>query len=175
MYLTQTRGTYVGLSVLANGIYHTAYANDNWQINRYISVLAGVRFEQQRTAGTILSYVFTGNWSPRLGINIDPFGDRKTKVFFNYGNYVWAMPLDAAIRQLGNEQDDTSYAFAPEADSAGNMVIGPNGGPVPILDSAHVLNGLPRQDRLRRGLEVRRTEFLLLYRGRHPSGHQVRI
>jgi hypothetical protein len=145
VYLTQTRGTYVGLSVLANGIYHTAYANDYWQVNRYISLLAGVRWEQQRTAGTILSYVFTGNWSPRLGINIDPFGDRKTKVFFNYGNYVWAMPLDAAIRQLGNEQDDTSYAFAPEADSAGNMVIGPNGGPVPILDSAHVLNGLPRQ------------------------------
>jgi hypothetical protein len=145
VYLTQTRGTYVGLSVLAKGIYHSAYANDYWQVNRYISLLAGVRFEEQRTAGTILSYVFTGNWSPRLGINIDPFGDRKTKLFFNYGNYVWAMPLDAAIRQLGNEQDDTSYAFAPEADSAGNMVIGPNGGPVPILDSAHVLNGLPRQ------------------------------
>ncbi len=145
VYLTETRGTYVGLNVLATGIYHTAYANDNWQINRYISVLAGARWEQQRTAGTILSYVFTGNWSPRLGINIDPFGDRKTKVFFNYGNYVWAMPLDAAIRQLGNEQDDTSYAFAPEADSAGNMVIGPNGGPVPMLDSAHVLNGLPRK------------------------------
>jgi hypothetical protein len=145
VYLTQTRGTYVGLRVLANGIYHTAYANDYWQINRYISLLAGVRWEQQRTAGTILSYVFTGNWSPRLGINIDPFGDRKTKLFFNYGNYVWAMPLDAAIRQLGNEQDDTSYAYAPEADAAGNMVIGPNGGPVPILDSAHVLNGLPRR------------------------------
>jgi hypothetical protein len=144
VYLTQTRGTYVGLSVLAKGIFHTAYANDNWQINRYISVLAGVRWEQQRTAGTILSYVFTGNWSPRLGINIDPFGDRKTKLFFNYGNYVWAMPLDAAIRQLGNEQDDTSYAFAPEADASGNMVVGPNGGPVPILDDAHVLNGLPR-------------------------------
>jgi hypothetical protein len=145
VYLTQTRGTYVGLNVLAKGIYHTVYANDNWQVNRYISLLAGARFEQQRTAGTILSYVFTGNWSPRLGISIDPFGDRKTKVFFNYGNYVWAMPLDAAIRQLGNEQDDTSYAFAPAADSAGNMMIGPNGGPIPILDSAHVLNGLARE------------------------------
>ena len=55
------------------------------------------------------------------------------------------MPLDAAIRQLGNEQDDTNYSFAPEADPSGNMVIGPNGGPVPILDNAHVLNGLPRR------------------------------
>jgi hypothetical protein len=145
VYLTSTRGTYSSPQVLAQGIYKTAYANDNWQLNRYVTLLAGVRFEQQRTAGTLISYVFTGNWSPRLGINIDPFGDRKTKVFFNYGNYVWAMPLDAAIRQLGNEQDDTSYAFAPEADSAGNMIVGPNGGPVPILDDAHVLNGLPRR------------------------------
>ena len=143
VYLTMTRGTYSAAQVLAQGIYKTAYANDNWQLNRYITLLGGVRFEQQRTAGTFISYVFTGNWSPRLGISIDPFGDRKTKVFFNYGTYVWAMPLDAAIRQLGNEQDDTSYAFAPEADSAGNLVIGPNGGPVPILDDAHVLNGLP--------------------------------
>ena len=144
VYLTMTRGTYSAAQVLAQGIYKTAYANDNWQLNRRITLLGGVRFEQQRTAGTFISYVFTGNWSPRLGINIDPFGDRKTKVFFNYGTYVWAMPLDAAIRQLGNEQDDTSFAFAPEADANGNMVVGPNGGPVPILDDAHVLNGLPK-------------------------------
>ena len=120
-----TRGTYSAAEILAKGIYKTAYANDNWQLNRYITLLGGVRFEQQRTAGSFISYVFTGNWSPRLGISIDPFGDRKTKAFFNYGTYVWAMPLDAAIRQLGNEQDDTSYAFAPEADSAGNLVLGP--------------------------------------------------
>jgi hypothetical protein len=144
VYLTETRGTYVGLNVQALGIYKTAYANDTWQINRRITLLGGVRFDQQRTAGNFLSYVFTGNWSPRVGISVDPFGDRKTKVFFNYGTYVWAMPLDAAIRQLGNEQDDTSFAFAPQADANGNMVVGPNGGPVPILDSAHTLNGLPK-------------------------------
>jgi Carboxypeptidase regulatory-like domain/TonB-dependent Receptor Plug Domain len=145
VYLSQTRGTYIGLNVLAQGIYDTAYANDSWQVNRYITLLGGVRWEQQRTAGAILSYVFTGNWSPRIGVTIDPFGDRKTKAFFNYGTYVWAMPLDAAIRQLGNEQDDTSYAFTPETDASGNMIIGPSGGPVPILDDAHVLNGLPRR------------------------------
>ncbi|HEY4046841.1 MAG TPA: carboxypeptidase regulatory-like domain-containing protein, partial [Acidobacteriaceae bacterium] len=145
VYLTMTRGTYSSAQVLAQGIYKTAYANDNWQINRYITLMGGVRWEQQRTSGKILSYVFTGNWSPRLGISIDPIGDRRTKIFFNYGTYVWAMPLDAAIRQLGNELDDTSFAFAPAADSAGNLLIGPSGGPIPVLDDAHVLNGLPRR------------------------------
>ena len=42
-----------------------------------------------------------------MGINIDPTGDQKTKIYFNFGRNYWAMPLDAAIRQLGNEQDDT--------------------------------------------------------------------
>ncbi len=144
VYLSVTRGTYVGLLVHAQGTYHTAYANDNFQVNRYLTLLGGVRWEEQRTAGTILRYAFTGSWSPRLGISIDPFGDRKSKVFFNYGRYYWAMPLDAAIRQLGNEQDDTSWDFAPASDASGNMLLGPNGAAIPVLDSAHLLNGLPQ-------------------------------
>jgi hypothetical protein len=83
----------------------------------------------------LLKYPFTGNWSPRLGINVDPFGDHKGKVFFNYGRNYWAMPLDAANRQLGNEQDDTHYFFAPEIQ---------NGALVIVPDSAHTLNGLPK-------------------------------
>lgn len=144
VYLSITRGTYVGLLVHAKGTYHTAYAEDNYQLNRYISLLGGVRWEEQRVGGSLLNYAFTGSWTPRLGISIDPFGDLKSKVFFNYGRYYWAMPLDAAIRQLGNEQDDTSFFFAPAADAQGNMLLGPNGAAIPVLDAAHVLNGLPQ-------------------------------
>src|SRR5215475_7008385 len=82
-----------------------------------------------------MDYTFTGNWSPRLGINVDTFGDRKGKVFFNYGLNVWAMPLDAANRQLGNEQDDTAFAFAPVIQN-GQLVV--------IPDDAHTLNGMPK-------------------------------
>ncbi len=105
-------------------------------MNRYITVNAGARWEQQRVAGTLLSYAFTGNWSPRIGINIDPVGDAKSKLFFNFSRNFWAMPLDAAIRQLGNEQDDTSLAFAPVINSDGSFTV--------IPDAAHTLNGLPR-------------------------------
>ncbi|HET7103785.1 MAG TPA: hypothetical protein VFI20_06830, partial [Terracidiphilus sp.] len=55
--------------------------------------------------------------------------------FFNYGRNYWAMPLDAANRQLGNEQDDRNYYYAPEIQN-GQLVIVP--------DSAHTLNGLPK-------------------------------
>ena len=136
VYASISRGTYKGLVVEALGRYHTAYVNDVYQMNRYISINAGARWEQQRVAGTILSYVFTGNWSPRLGINIDPLGDHKSKLFFNFSRNFWAMPLDAAIRQLGNEQDDTSFAFAPVINSNGSFTI--------IPDAAHTLNGLPQ-------------------------------
>lgn len=136
VYASISRGTYVGLNVNAVGRYHTAYANDTYQMNRYLSFNVGVRWEQQRVAGTLLSYPFTGSWSPRIGVNIDPLGDQKTKMFFNFGRNYWAMPLDAAIRQLGNEQDDTSFAFAPVLNADGSYTI--------IPDAAHTLNGLPR-------------------------------
>jgi hypothetical protein len=136
IYASINRGTYQGLNVNAAGRYHTAYGNDVYQMNRFITINAGVRWEQERIAGNLLKYTFTGSWSPRIGINIDPVGDHKSKLFFNFGRNYWAMPLDAAIRQLGNEQDDTSYAFAP--------VIGAGGLITVIPDAAHNLNGLPR-------------------------------
>jgi hypothetical protein len=124
------------LNVHASGRYHTAYGEDAYQMNRFLTFNAGVRWEQQEVGGSLLKYTFTGNWSPRIGVNIDPLGDHKTKLFFNFGRNYWAMPLDAAIRQLGNEQDDTSFYFAP--------IINANGSYSLILDNAHVLNGLPK-------------------------------
>jgi hypothetical protein len=60
-------------------------------------------------------------------------------VFFNYARYQSVLPLDAAIRQLGNELDDTSYFFSPMKDGSGNMLRDANG--APILDTAAALNG----------------------------------
>ncbi len=136
VYAVISRGTYVGLNVQAQGRYHTAYGNDTYQLNRFITLNGGVRWEQALTGGDLLKYTFTGNWSPRVGINVDPFGDHKGKVFFNYARNYWAMPLDAAIRQLGNEQDDTSFYFAPIINADGSYTL--------ALDNAHVLNGLPK-------------------------------
>jgi hypothetical protein len=136
VYASVSRGTYVGLNVKAAGRYHTAYGNDVYQMNRFVTINAGVRWEEERVGGSLLSYAFTGSWSPRVGINLDPMGDHKSKLFFNYGRNYWAMPLDAAIRQLGNEKDDTSFVFWPVINSDGSYTI--------IPDDKHNLNGLPR-------------------------------
>ena len=135
VYAAETRGTYVGFNVHSIGRYHAAYGNDTWQLNRFVTLNGGVRWEEQRVGGTVLDYAFTGNWSPRVGINIDPLGNGRGKVFFSYGRNFWAMPLDAANRQLGNEQDDKNYYFAPEVQD-GQLVI--------IPDAAHTLNGMSK-------------------------------
>jgi hypothetical protein len=135
VFASETRGTYVGLNVNSRERYHAAYGDDSWVMNRFVTVNAGVRWEEERVGGTLMDYAFTGSWSPRLGINIDPFGDRKGKVFLNYGRNFWALPLDAANRQLGNEQDDTGYSFAP---------VIQNGALVVIPDNAHTLNGMAK-------------------------------
>jgi hypothetical protein len=130
------RGTYRGRVVNSSGRYHTVYGNDVYQMNRFITINAGVRWEQQQIAGSVLKYTFTGSWSPRVGINIDPMGDHRSKLFFNYGRDYWAMPLDAAIRELGEELQGRNYFFAP--------VINPDGSYKIIPDEAHTLNLLPR-------------------------------
>ena len=133
-YASVTRGTYNGLSVNAFGRYHSAFAEDVYEMNRHVTFDIGFRYEDQRIAGSLLSYNFGPSWSPRMGVNIDPMGDQKTKLYFNFGRNYWAMPLDAAIRQLGNEQDDTSFYFAPVVASDGTISI--------IPDATHLLNGV---------------------------------
>jgi hypothetical protein len=134
VYASIVRGTYVGFDVESTGRYHTGYANDVYRVNRYVTVNLGMRWEQERIGGTLLNYDFGGSWSPRVGINIDPWGNKKGKVFFNYGRNFWAMPLDAAIRQLGNEQDDTSYFFKPTVNGNGSYSVNPT--------AANNLNGV---------------------------------
>jgi hypothetical protein len=136
VYASETRGTYEGFGVHSNARYHAAFGNDTYVMNRFLTFDLGLRWEEERIGAGTFSYPFTGNWSPRLGLNIDPVGDRKGKIFVSYGRNYWALPLDAANRELGNEQDDTAFYFAP-------TIV--NNALVIVPDDAHTLNGVPRE------------------------------
>jgi len=101
---------------------HSAFVNDSWTINKYVTLNAGLRWQQERMVGEVSSYTFTDDWSPRFGVDIDPIGDRKNKIFFNFGRYSYNLPLDLAERSLTNELDLSGFRFAPGA-------IGPNYAP----------------------------------------------
>ncbi len=136
VYLQVDRGEYGGGTTPTEGKYEDAYINDVWTINNHLSFSAGLRWEQQRFTGTNVNYVFNDNWSPRLGVTIDPFGTRLTKLYANYGRYSYPLPLDAAIRSLSTELDLTNVRFLP-------TIVGGNTVANPILDQAHIINNVP--------------------------------
>jgi hypothetical protein len=122
------------------GRYYAGYVNDAWQMSKYITLSAGIRWEQWKMAGTGSTYTFTDNWAPRVGVSIDPLGDRKTKLYGNFGRYNYKTPLDAAIRSLSGEKDFTKLLVAPQADASGNVIVNSNGSINVVPDAAHILN-----------------------------------
>jgi hypothetical protein len=144
------RGEFGGADFDTNGSYNAAYVQDTWRINRFVTALIGWRHEQERVNGSPISgeragYSFTGQWAPRLGVTVDPFGKGKTKAFYNFGRFFEYLPLDAAERALSSEQDFTGARFAPEytVDQQGNRRIKVNqfGTVTPVVDAAHLLCG----------------------------------
>ena len=128
-----SRGEFGPESVATEGRYMAGYTNDSWSINKYVTVNMGLRWEQYKMQGDTIKYTFTDNWSPRLGFTVDPWGDRKSKIFANFGRYAYQTPLDAAIRSLSNELDLLNLEFAPVVNGPGSVSA--------VLDQAHLLNG----------------------------------
>ncbi len=143
VYLQQSRGIYSSPIAETSSVNMAIYGNDNFQLNRYVTLNAGLRWDEEQLNAVTQSFVFNDNWSPRLGINIDPFGDRKSKIFFNWGRYTQSFPQDGALRDLSNELDINTVNWKPEADANNNVVIGSGGTVVPVLDAAHLISGDP--------------------------------
>jgi hypothetical protein len=121
------------------------YFMDSWSPTKYFTLNAGLRAERQRMQGETIEYTFPWFWSPRVGVIFDPWGDRKTKVYGNFGRYSYQIPLDLALRSLTNEQSAFGARWAPEftIDTVTGervAVINANGTVNPIVDSAHLLN-----------------------------------
>jgi hypothetical protein len=155
--LLQTRGTFSDPKFNTAGRYHAAYVNDSWAINKYLTVNAGYRWEQQYMLGSPyqlngvtqhVHYTYTDNWSPRFGLAIDPWGDRKTKIYGNFARYSYAIPLDMAIRSLSNEQDAYNTFWLPPSTGAfdgvnPNLAINSDGTLKPLtLDDSTILGPL---------------------------------
>jgi hypothetical protein len=138
--LQQVRGRFDGGTTRSSGKYHAAFINDAWEMGRHVTLNVGVRWEQQRLTGNHVERTFSNMWSPRVGVIVDPKGDRKSKFYANYGRYAYVLPLDAAIRALSNEEDFQNSYWAPQSDASGNVVLNSNNTANFVPDSAHLLN-----------------------------------
>jgi hypothetical protein len=141
--LQQIRGEFGPADIHTEGSYQAAFVNDSWTLNKHVTLNLGYRWEQQHMKGDTLAYTFTDNWSPRFGIALDPKGDRKTKIYANFGRYDYAIPLDLAERSLSNELDYTGARWAPAftvINGVPTVTVGANGGVTVVPDAAHLLS-----------------------------------
>ncbi len=143
VFLSQDRGIFSPRQAFTGQSYHQIYGNDDWTINRNVTLNAGIRWDEEQLNGVVQQYTFNDNWSPRVGINVDPFGNGKSKIFFNFARYTQALPSDAAVRELNQEQDIYRANFAPLSDGNGNAVLNQYGTVTPVLDAAHLVSGNP--------------------------------
>jgi hypothetical protein len=161
--LVQNRGFFSTPQFDSHGRAQAAYAGDSWAIGRHIVFNAGYRWDQEELQGIAYTdpitgihkqvhYTYTDNWSPRFGLSIDPKGDRKTKIYGSFGRTNYNLPLDMAIRSLGNEEDaEFSFWIPPFTNNNPGTPCGPNNpcmvqfnpdGSIPImLDAAHSMGG----------------------------------
>jgi hypothetical protein len=138
--LQQTRGRFDAGVTRSTGKYHAAFLNDAWQMGKHVTLNVGVRWEQQRLTGNVVGKVFNDMWSPRVGIVVDPKGDRKSKFYANYGRYAFVLPLDAAVRSLSSEQDLQNPYWAPVSDANNQVVLNSLGTVTFQPDAMHLLN-----------------------------------
>lgn len=152
--LRQDRGEFGNPVFDTSSDYNAGYIQDTWRVNRFVTALVGLRHEQERVigspsaAGTRVGYSFTGQYAPRVGVTVDPFGEGKMKVYYNFGRFFEYLPLDLAERSLSAEQDFTGGRFAPQSTpcvrggvSTICAVINSFGTVNPIIDAAHLLTG----------------------------------
>lgn len=152
-YYRQSRGNFSGTNFSTEFDYYGAYLQDDIEINKYLTFKLGMRWESEKIAGrrpgfqipcvngfgltpagksptediAECSYTFTRSWAPRIGFIIDPWGNRKGKVYFNYGRFFERIPLDMAVRAIVPEEGLLNLVFTADA----NLV--------PVLDQGHFL------------------------------------
>jgi Carboxypeptidase regulatory-like domain len=122
--LLEGRGQFSGFTSANTSKYHAAYVNDDWEMSKYATLSVGVRWEQQRMSSGGVTQLLNDQWNPRIGFSVDPKGDRKSKIYVNFGRYAWVMPLDAAIRELNHENEVENVYYAPVSPNCSGGVCG---------------------------------------------------
>jgi len=81
--------------------YVDFFVQDSWKVTNRLTVNPGLRYEQEKMNGTLVSdFQLKNNWAPRIGAAYDMTGDGKSKLFGNFGIFYARVPNDLAARAL---------------------------------------------------------------------------
>jgi hypothetical protein len=81
------------------------YIQDSWDVTDQLNLNIGIRnetFENMTATGETFTKL-KNQWAPRIGVNFDVFGDRRTKISAFYGRYHLPVAANTNIRLAGNE------------------------------------------------------------------------
>lgn len=110
---------------------YSFYGQDSLKFG-HLSLNLGLRWEQQKMLDRngVTAANLKKNWAPRLGAIYDPTGDGKTKLYFNWGRFYEAIPMDMGIRAFGGELTAFMYNFSTDPTAlAPDSAVQAQGGP----------------------------------------------
>ncbi len=83
-----------------------AFVQDSWSVRDLVTFNLGLRYDTQRLrGGEQLALVLAPQWSPRLGVIVDPTRSGRARLFASYARYFENVPLDLIdITYLGSPQ-----------------------------------------------------------------------
>jgi hypothetical protein len=82
-----------------------AFLQDSWIIADRVTVNLGLRYDAQLLYGndSNLAMTLPNQWSPRVGVIVDPLADGRMKIYGNYARYFENVPLRMLDRYLSGE------------------------------------------------------------------------
>jgi outer membrane receptor protein involved in Fe transport len=81
--------------------YYNFFVQDSWKVSDRLTINPGIRYEQEKLAGTLVdNFELKNNWAPRIGVIYDPIGNGRSKLYANYGRFYARIPNDLAARAL---------------------------------------------------------------------------
>ena len=86
--------------------YTSFFVQDTFTIGNRLTIKPGIRYEQQKLIGQLVSatgtqdndFTLDGNWAPRVGATYDITGNGRSKIFANWGRFYAKIPNDLAAR-----------------------------------------------------------------------------
>jgi hypothetical protein len=82
------------------------YIQDSWDVTDFLNLSLGVRndrFINYNAAGDAFTDL-KNQWAPRVGFNLDPFNDDRTRISGFFGRYFLPVAANTNIRLAGNEE-----------------------------------------------------------------------
>lgn len=117
------------------------YFEDNWTLAEDRLLLRlGVRNEEfENLNANDDAFIHVKNqWAPRVGLSYDLFGDRKTKIFLNYGRYHLPIASNTNARLSGAELFSETHYFLNGLNADFTPILGEQIGETSVLSNGEV-------------------------------------